>query len=374
MLKSLPILGMVALLLTGANGCSDKQTATEESYKAGKVPVTQTSQQAAEHAFSKTFSGHIAGKFGITMTLTRKGNALTGSYYYNKVKQSIAISGNIQADGILTLEERDAKGVVTGIFEGTLFSDSELTGNWSKPDSNKPLPFSLKETAGAAEAQQDVEVMEYSFSLKGKDDMVADFSFPQVKGNINAAILNKINEQLSVKNLTDEQEEEIKKNFAECSCGLINSSYVVNYNQSSLLSLTVVSEWMAAYSSFNTKYINIHLATGEPIKVEQLLSPASFDKIIKLADKILQERIAETKKEAAGTDEEEWVNELLTDKKFERVHLQNFTIHDNGITFYYPFHFPHAALALEPEGAIGFTFEQLNDFIDENGLLGMKKK
>jgi hypothetical protein len=308
------------------------------------------------------------------MNLTRRGNKLTGSYYYNKVKQPIALSGNIDAEGILTLEERDAKGVVSGIFEGTLFSDSELTGNWSKPDSNKLLPFSLKEAAGTAEALQDVEVMEYSFSVKGKDDLVADFSFPQVKGNIDAAIQKKINEQLSVKNLTDEMEEEIKKNFAECNCGLINSSYVVNYNQSSLLSLTVVSEWLAAYPSFSTKYINIHTTTGQPIKIEQLLSPASFDIVIKQADNILQERIAETKKEAAGTDEEEWANELLTDKRFERVHLQNFTIHDNGITFYYPFHFPHAALAREPEGAIGFTFEQLNDFIDKNGLLGMKKK
>jgi hypothetical protein len=372
--KPLPVLAIMALIFAGAPGCSEKPESKQSIVSKNSVPVTQTSQQDSQTAFSKTFSGNIDGKFGITMNLTRKGNLLSGTYYYNKVKQPIAVSGEINADGILTLEERDTRGVVTGIFEGTLFSDKELTGKWTKPDSNKQLRFSLKAADTAAQSVTGVDVVEHSFSLQGKENMVADFSFPLVKGNMDAAVLKNINQQLSVQRLTDETEEAIRKNFAECSCGLVNSSFVVNYNKSSILSITVVYEWLGAYPSFSSKYININTQSGEPLQIEQLLKAYSLGELATQADKILQERIAETKKEAAGTDEAEWAEELLAGKKFEKANLQNFTVHDNGITFYYPFGFPHAAIALEPDGAIGFSFEQMANYIDPKGLLAVGKK
>jgi hypothetical protein len=373
MRSSFPFIACITLLLAGAAGCSEKATNKENNTAQSTVPVTQTSQQEKQPAFSKTFSGNIDGKYGITMNLTRKGNDIVGNYFYNKVKQPIAISGSIDAEGTLTLEETDAAGKVTGIFEGTLFSDTELTGKWSKPDSDKQLSFSLKVTGVEALTSAAVEVLEHSFSVQGKD-FVAEFSFPTVKGNINEAALKKINQQLSVQHLTEETEEEIKKNFTECSCGLVNSQYVVNYNQSSILSITVLSEWVAAYSSHSSKFINIHTLSGDPIKIEHILKPSALGEVAALADKILQERIAQAKQEASGTDEAEWVEELLAGKKFEKAHLQQFTIHDNGLSFYYPFNFPHAALALEPEGAIGFTFEQLATFVDPNGLLAKEIK
>jgi hypothetical protein len=371
--SSFPFIACITLLLAGAAGCSENSTNKENITTKSTVPVTQTSQQEAPPAFSKTFSGTIDGKYGITMNLVSKGNEISGSYFYNKVKQPIAIAGSINAEGKFTMEETDATGKVTGIFEGTLFSDTELTGKWSKPDSDKQLPFSLKVADQAALSSAAVDVLEHSFSVPGKD-FVAEFSFPTVKGNINAAALKKINQQLSIQHLTEETEEEIKKNFTECNCGLVNSQFVVNYNQASILSITVLSEWVAAYSSHSSKFINIHTLSGDPIKIEQVLKPSALGDVAALADKILQERITEAKQEASGTDEAEWVEELLSGKKFEKAHLQHFTIHDNGLSFYYPFNFPHAALALEPEGAIGFTFEQLATFVDPNGLLAKEIK
>lgn len=367
--KMFPAVVISTLLLASLPGCSEQK----ETKSPTVTPASQTSVPDLQVAFTKVYSGDMDGKYGITMNLTRKGKKLTGSYFYNKVKKTIPISGEISADGTVMLEEKDEKGIVTGVFEGTLQADAELSGKWSKPGGGKLLPFSFKEIATPA-ATAEWEVTEYSFSAHGKENRVADFSFPRLNENMEASILNKINEQLSVQSLADDTEEAIKKNFAECSCGLVNSNYVVNYNKFSILSITVVSEWLGAYSSFSTKYININTSTGEPLKIEQLLSLSSLDELAALTNKTLQERITQTRKEAAGSDSKEWVNELLAGKKFAKADLQNFTVNENGITFYYPFNFPHAALALEPDGAVGFTFGQLQNYIDPTELLAVEKK
>jgi hypothetical protein len=372
MYKLLPHLLITACLITGLAGCSEKKETQHNIPSNTSAPVTQIRQPESQASFSKTLYGSIDGKYAITMDLTWQGKQLRGTYFYNKVKQPIPLSGEVNADNTFLLKETDEKGNVTGIFEGTLFTDSELTGHWRKPDSSKQLPFFIKEKP-AADSTAGVVVTEYSFSVQGTDNRQADFSFPRVQSKQASQVFTKINEQLSIQNLTDDTEEAIKKNFAECACGLVNSSYVVNYNKHGMLSLTVVNEWLGAYSSFSSKYLNFDTQTGDPIQVEQLFIPSALDELTKMANSILQSRINETKKEVASMDEAEWANELLADKVFTRADLKNFTLHEDGITFHYSFGFPHAALALEPDGEIYFTYEQLQDFIAPKGLLVVKK-
>ncbi|MDO1447701.1 hypothetical protein Q0590_15630 [Rhodocytophaga aerolata] len=373
MYKLLPFLVTTACLVTGLAGCSEQKEPQHNVSTHTSTPVTQISQPEPEASFSKTFYGKIDGNYDITLNLTRQGKQLSGTYFYNKVKQPISLSGELNEEGTLFLKETDAKGNVTGIFEGTLVANSELTGHWRKPDSSKQLPFFVKENS-TANSTAGVEITEYSFSVQGTDNRLADFSFPRVQGKHTSQVVTKMNEQLSIQNLTDDTEEAIKKNFAECACGLVNSSYVINYNKHGMLSLTVVNEWLGAYSSFSSKYFNFNTQTGELISVDQLFAPAALDELTKLANTILQSRISETKKEVAGMDETEWANELLADKQFTKADLQNFTLHADGITFYYSFGFPHAALALEPDGEIYFTYEQLQHFIAPKGLLAVENE
>lgn len=92
--------------------------------------------------FSKTFKGSINGKYKITMTLTKTNNKLNGSYSYNSKEIPLELQGSIDKSGNISLNEFDDNGTITGIFKGKL-ADEKITGNWSKPDGGKPMPFSI---------------------------------------------------------------------------------------------------------------------------------------------------------------------------------------------------------------------------------------
>jgi hypothetical protein len=366
MIKPLPNLIYTFLLIIGIS-CNNqsKQPATETQQPQAET----TKQEPSSDGFSKTLEGDISGKYPVSMQLIRKGKQLEGSYMYTKVGTAIPISGTMDENGNISLQEFDEKGNPTGVFEGTLTRDFNFTGSWHKPNNNKQLPFSLHEkgTPTASENLEAVAIIESSFSLKGPNETEADFSFPQVK-EANTAVLKKINEALAVKNLTDETIDDIKTNFAQCGCGTVGSSYEVNYNKNFLLNIRVFIETMGAYPSGYVNRYTFNTTTGEKLNINQLLKPSSLSKLAAKCNKILQERIAKTLEEQSG-EEGTWAKELLEGKKFEVSHLNNFTVNAKGITFYFAFDFPHAALALQPDDDFPFSFTELSDDIAPNGLL-----
>ncbi len=95
--------------------------------------------------YTKTFEGKIGEEYEIVAKLKFSNNQLEGVYYYKKLGVDLKIKGSIDADGILILNEFDSNGNQTGIFKGT-FSNTSLSGNWSKPDGSKSKAFSLKES------------------------------------------------------------------------------------------------------------------------------------------------------------------------------------------------------------------------------------
>lgn len=93
--------------------------------------------------FSKTFKGSINGKYKITITLTKTNNKLNGSYSYDSKEIPLELQGSIDKSGNISLNEFDDNGTITGIFKGKLTNDSKITGQWSKPDGGKSMPFSV---------------------------------------------------------------------------------------------------------------------------------------------------------------------------------------------------------------------------------------
>lgn len=94
--------------------------------------------------FSKTYTGMIGGKYAIEMELTKKGKLLTGSYFYVSKGVPIKLSGTIDANGYINLEEFSDAGVKTGVFIGRLLAN-KISGKWQTPDAARTLTFSLTE-------------------------------------------------------------------------------------------------------------------------------------------------------------------------------------------------------------------------------------
>ncbi len=84
-----------------------------------------------------------AKKLALTMTLTKEGTQLSGSYRYVSQGADIMLVGIVGDGGNAVIEEFAEKSKRTGIFNGTL-SASGFEGTWSSPDGKKRLPVSLK--------------------------------------------------------------------------------------------------------------------------------------------------------------------------------------------------------------------------------------
>ena len=98
----------------------------------------------------RVFSGKLGNKSRIQMRLRREGGTLSGVYFYERVGQDLSLRGEVSAEGDFTLREYGSGGAQTGVFKGKWkAADCEgcgdvLSGNWSKADGTKALPFSLK--------------------------------------------------------------------------------------------------------------------------------------------------------------------------------------------------------------------------------------
>jgi hypothetical protein len=96
------------------------------------------------------FRGTIAN-LSIEMQLLRDGERLTGTYFYPRIGKNITLTGTVDKDNNVTLNEADESGKQTGIFKGKwqTAADSpdpsiyEIEGKWSKPDGSKQTEFTV---------------------------------------------------------------------------------------------------------------------------------------------------------------------------------------------------------------------------------------
>ena len=81
----------------------------------------------------------------IQMDMQVAGTTASGTYFYQQVGTPLTLSGARAADGVITLDEQDAKKQKTGAFRGTLSGPHrDFTGTWSSPNGKKTFPFTLK--------------------------------------------------------------------------------------------------------------------------------------------------------------------------------------------------------------------------------------
>ncbi len=147
---------------------------------------------------------------------------------------------------------------------------------------------------------------------------------------------------------------------------LSSLDYKINYNKNSILDVQLIMEGSGAYPSASVKNLIIDLKTGKQVQIADAFTNIGL-MLVKI-DKAQQQEITKAKADARKDGEN--IDELLGSSDYENRRLEEFSVSDKGVTFLYDYEFPHAILALQPDGRYFFTFNELKPFIKRNGLLG----
>ena len=137
MKKKLIISPLIAALIYTSCGIGENKNTENEQ--------TTTINNTSIPNFNKSFEGTINGKYEIIMSLSKNKENLNGTYAYKSKGNLINITGTIDDNGNLTINEFNDKGNMTGVFIGQL-SGNSISGKWTKPDGTKPMLFSISES------------------------------------------------------------------------------------------------------------------------------------------------------------------------------------------------------------------------------------
>lgn len=190
-----------------------------------------------------------------------------------------------------------------------------------------------------------------------EDKMTFEITYPRVSGNGPIAEIEKTISYWS--NFETTLEESMSDTF------LSELTYKVNYNGKGILDIELSLSGVGAYPSTTVKNIVVNLNTGERLRfADAFVYRAALRKRIEEAHENEQKRAAAEESEYDITDD------LDGAKKYNSIYeIEEFSVSDRGVTFIFDYGFPHAILALQPEGRYFFTWEDLTPFVSEYGPL-----
>ena len=316
---------LISLLLIGFLGLTACKKASAPADKTATSPQASGYQHAAGGTtpvgISKYFKGSIGNTLGLQMKLVREGEKLTGSYFYQKVGTPIVISGTIDKDGHVNLDEFDSGGHQTGVFKGVWSEDENgliaIAGNWTKPNSDKKTAFSLHEEP--IEFSSGVEIVarrikENNKKLKYEIEAV----YPQLTGSgspnyekFNQTVRGLVTKKVSAfRTGTAPSPDDPPPTELESLGSDLNVTYTVALAKDDLISVVLeVSDYEAgaAHPNSYSEVMNFDLKNGKVLKLADLFQPGS-----KYLQSIAAYCIADLKKQGKqGQDsmleDEDWI-------------------------------------------------------------------
>ncbi len=234
---------------------------------------------------TKYFKGSIGSALDLQMKITREGDKLTGTYFYQKVGTKIDLKGSVDKQGNVALEEFDAGGKQTGLFKGFWKGGEDglisFAGNWSKPNSDKQIAFSLHEEP--IEFTSAVDIVAKQIKENNKQLMYAiDVQYPQLTGPTNPHI-DKFNQ--AVKTLVTRKITEFKTAVTGADREVppsgsmasdLSTGYTIVMARDDLISVQFdFSDYYsgAAHPNSYSQPINFDLKNGKPLKLVDLFKP-----------------------------------------------------------------------------------------------------
>ena len=381
------LIAFALIAFFGVTACRKDSPQTEQT-AAGPTDVAERQHPdsgAVVVVETKFFKGSIGSALDLHMKLAREGEKLTGSYFYQKVGTKIDVRGNVDKDGNLTLEEFDANGKQTGVFKG-LWKQAEdgsiqISGNWTKPNSDKQTAFSLHEQP--IEFTSGVEIVSRQIREKNKKlRYEIDVQYPQLSGSVDPNF-EKFNQ--TVRGLVTRKVNGFKKEMAppaeeeptpdseslptdEAMGSDITIGYWVALAKDDLISIQfTVSSYSAgaAHPNSYTEVVNFDLKNGKALKLADLFLPGS-----KYLQAISAYCIQALKKQA----KEQGADAMLDDDWIQKgagpdlTNYENWTITKKGLGITFD-PYQVGAYAAGPQHAL-VPYSALKEIIKPDGPVG----
>ena len=303
------IVSLIVLAVVFA-GC--RKPVSEQRQTPSPTPVAQEEAAplggTAQVGQKYFFRGTIAN-LSIEMQLVRDGENLSGSYFYPKVGKNISLSGTVDKDNNVTLNEADETGKQTGMFKGKwqTASDSpdpsiyEIEGKWSKPDGSKPTEFIV--TQQPYEFTGNVQVTAKTIKDANKQKLYAiTAEYPQIDGDSRFAGFNREARALVTKDTgafkageTSEDASDLSGTTPDNQTSTMDIGYDFYFANDNLISVAF-DEGMysrgAAHGNSTTQVINYDVKSGKKLALGDLFKDKSkyLSMIASYCQKELKER------------------------------------------------------------------------------------
>ncbi|MEP6817887.1 MAG: RsiV family protein [bacterium] len=335
---------------------------------------------------TRFFEGSIGNALDLQMKLVREGEKLTGSYFYQKVGTKIDLRGSLDKDGNVTLQELDASGKQTGVFKGlwkqTAEGTIEITGDWTKPNSEKKTTFKLHQQP--IEFSNGAEIISKQIKEKNKKlkyEVAA--AYPQLTGSVdpnyekfNQTIRSLINRKVSdfKKGMTPTAEDEPTPDEtpAESLGSDITIGYTVALAKDDLIAIEfTVSDYEAgaAHPNSYTEVVNFDLKNGKLLKLADLFQPGA-KYLQTLSTYCIQALKKQAKEQGADAMlDDDWVKKGAG---AELTNYDNWTITKKGLGITFD-PYQVAAYAAGPQ-TVTVPYSTLKDIIKPDGPVGQFAK
>jgi hypothetical protein len=246
---------------------------------------------AAAQAQSVNFKGTVGGaKF--QMSLTREGNALSGTYFYEKSgsENKLNLKGKIDAQGNFTLNETDAAGKLTGTFKGVWKDEANapgivLEGTWNRPRGGEDLGFYAYQqnvyfTDGVTLVSRRISENNKPkmFEMNGEYPEISGLTNPNI-AKFNALAKQKVADRLAEfkKDMMEQTAEDIKFAKERGISNYIEIGYDAEYANNDFVSLQFIASTYTggAHPNSFSFTINYDLKNGRELALADLFQPNS---------------------------------------------------------------------------------------------------
>jgi hypothetical protein len=306
---------------------------------------------------AQTYRGAI-GSQSVVVKLQRDGDKLTGSYVYERVGQSIALKGRIDAQGQVTLQEFDAAGRQTGKFTGKFGNeesseDFALAGTWTRADGSHETSFSLSEQH-IAFAQSKLQVNSKTITDRRFN---VSATYPQLTGPAAPGVLafNRAAAGFVTKMVT-----EFKDGATPTDHIGLDTDYNVLFASDDLISVEVTNftDYGGAHPNNGYDALNYDLHTGRPVALAALFKRGvKFEPVLQRA---AAANLQAQMKRLAAANNEPPDETVFTDDSGGDWHAWGLT--PRGLVVYYDL--PHVMSVFDK---VFIPWAELQDILDPKG-------
>jgi hypothetical protein len=133
---------------------------------------------------AREFVGTINNTLKVRIRLSQNGEALSGSYAYERIGKSLRLEGKLYDEKEFSIDEFDERGQQTGNFTGKFVTRDWIEGYWSATAGKKQMPFSALVQDG-----RQIPAASVNDQLSGQYRRLFRGSFDRDPGTLNVWLL-----------------------------------------------------------------------------------------------------------------------------------------------------------------------------------------